>query len=891
MPQSLLGRLYDFAQHTPDRDALVSPSATLSYAQLAHLVRAQVERLTTEGISSDAVVGIRCADDFEHIILCLASTHIGATSFAVPSYESPEAQSSLSRRCGVTHLLGSEIAVSLTPSISVSGPGLSSQHGVPAERADLLFSTSGTTGEPKLVVHQDGDLVAQAHRHVSSSEERFVCVASMEHNFAKRHRLYALAMGATNVFLDTTNESLVTQSLALMVNVIHVTAFQAQDLLAQPDIHRLAHVRVKLGGSHVALGLRQQLKEQISQELLAGYGTTETGAIAFTDPADCDAGESVGQPLAGIEVRVVDQLRQTLPPGERGELAIYGAGMFRGYLGNSEATSDRLVDGWFYTGDIGYVDAQHRIHLSGRADDMFVFNSINIYPQDIESTILKHPLVEDAVVIPKASTVHGSIPVALLVFKRGVKQRLPDIEKFVQKRLGVRSPRQYIIVPEIPKTETGKKSRTKALQLPKHSDEVRHDILQLFDPRALAQLKPGRISAFKRGDEDILLKEFGMDSLARMNFLVTLELQHDTVITPKEFRRFRYLGNVVARVMAMPGSASGELPLVNADDLHSADDTPCHVRGLLRRIVRCCQTVAELNTALATLECRLTPVEVTRLARYLHCGGLLSTDLPERYHAAVSAWLQEMCDSMQASGKSHSEPFVARRVAPNARLFSAPGDTEERTLLICFTPRSVRQMAIPNATLLQHTDAKRFDLLVVSHPFETGFHWGRSRLKAQSQTFCDWITRHDWLTAYRSIRTMGFSAGARAALVTAQQLHAEMAVTVSGRFHRKRFLLKNLDQIATIWRIARRETNTRRLLSYTPDNRRDRRYGSMVAWVTGAQKIEIKHAHEKYRHLIFEQLVAQNALTTYLQQTVFADQSLLDRPADQVTRVEIGLAS
>jgi acyl-coenzyme A synthetase/AMP-(fatty) acid ligase len=224
----------------------------------------------------------------------------------------------------------------------------------------------------------------------------------------------------------------------------------------------LRGIRLKLGGSHVPADLRKRLRESITQDLYCGYGTTETGAIAFTDPNDSDAAESVGQALPGIEIRVTDADRKPVAPGERGEIAIRCAGMFQAYWNQPAATRARLVDDWFQTGDTGFLDDQHRLHLSGRTDDMFVFNSINIHPQDIEAQICQYPSVVDAAVLPKHSPVHGDVPVALVVFKDGASPDLRGLKKFVRDSAGLRTPRQFTIVDRIPRNATGKILRAEA---------------------------------------------------------------------------------------------------------------------------------------------------------------------------------------------------------------------------------------------------------------------------------------------------------------------------------------------------------------------------------------------------------------------------------------------
>lgn len=464
-PESLIGRLLRHAEQSPARCAVVSRDVRLSYAELAGLVAAQARRLAEERISSNSVVGIECGDDVQHLILCLAAAHLGATSCTLAAFESSEQRERFARSVGVSNVVGEAMALDPASSAGASSrvdPALRLQ---PATGAKLLFSTSGTTGEPKVVIHSDANLVAQAPRHVAAPDERFACLAPVEHNFVKRHRLYCVAEGSTNVFLDPTPSSIVGQCRALDVTTLHLSAFQAKELLALPDLADLPPIRLKLGGSHVPADLRQRLQERVTRDLRCGYGTTETGAIAFTDPRDDDAGESVGRALPGIEIRVMDEGGRSVEPGERGEIAIRCEGMFLGYHGLKETTEARLKEGWFHTGDTGHLDDRGRLHLCGRTDDMFVFNSMNIYPQDIEAQICQYPTVVDAVVLPRRSPVHGDIPVALVVFEPSASPDLRDLNQFVQRLAGQRRPRKFTVVDRIPRNAAGKILRTEARRM------------------------------------------------------------------------------------------------------------------------------------------------------------------------------------------------------------------------------------------------------------------------------------------------------------------------------------------------------------------------------------------------------------------------------------------
>lgn len=864
---TLIARLSHFAATDPMRDAVVTADVSWSNAELLRRVLSQAEGLEAAGISKDSVVGIRCSDDTQHLLLSLAAIHRGATSFSIPLHETRQAQTLLAERCGATHVLDGAAPVPTSDGTHSAA--------MPAVGAQLLFSTSGTTGEAKLVVHQDSDLVAQAHRHIASPYERFACLASMEHNFAKRHRLYCVAAGATNVFLDAAQGSLVGQCLSLGVNVLHVSAFQAQELLAVADIGRLSGVRLKLGGSHVPLPLRQQLRKQITQSLQAGYGTTETGAIGFTDPNDSNAGESVGRALAGLDVRVVDANRKALLPGERGELAIRGDGMFRGYLDNPELTAARLDDGWFFTGDIGYLDDEQRIHLCGRADDMFMFNSINIYPQDIETQICQYPGVAEALVLPKPSAVHGNIPVAFVVFDEGSDHDLQALQAFVQEQVGLRCPRQFTAVARLPRSESGKVSRREARDLSVRHGQIRSAMIAALSEDAKVRLKPAIIDAFEHGDSDIPLDDVELDSYARMELLVMLEVDYDAVITPETFATFSSLGDISAWALSAP--SQGEAPTRNrpttrdAQEAAQQSDADARTLRFFRRVCHHCRTVAQLHKALATMEYRLTPLQQTLLRDQYLSGQLIAADVADKFHAALSAWFETIHRQMRDSGKRQPEPFVSRRIAPSVTHFAGPGSPSDKTLVVCFAGKGDRKLLMPNAVLMQYADAVRYDLLVVAEPLQEGYRHGVPLLGRNIDEVIEWLAQLQLMRDYQAVRTFGCSAGGYAAVIAGYGLGAELAVSSGGRFHAERYPRRILDRFLTTWRAVRKGRCSRTLMSYSADKTRDRVYARVIAYLTGGSLLAVEFTDANVGHLILQRLLQRGELAPYLANTIFAE--------------------
>jgi len=873
----LIERLFQYAVTCPDHSSVVSSSLNLTYAQLAQLVRAQAIEFIDAGISAESVIGIKCSDDPQHLVLCLAAIYVGATSCTIPTFETAETQQAVIEQCGADFVIEkSVVGESVSPGVTLE---LMHIQKTPAQYANLLFSTSGTTGNPKLVVHQDNDLVAQAHRHIQSDKERFACMASMEHNFAKRHRLYCVAAGATNVFVeahsDTGQDSLVAQVRSLDVNVLHVSAFQAQGLLAVSDRSALSNIRLKLGGSHVSKPLRKKLRDKVTKNLQAGYGTTETGAIAFTDSSDEKSGESVGRALPGIEVRIVSPDKQPLDIGERGEMVVRCRGMFRAYLGQAELTSSRLENGWFYTGDIAYLDSQQRIHLCGRSDDMFVFNSMNIYPQDIESELCQHPHITEAVVLPKASAVHGHIPLALVVYEGGAKPDLLELKKFIEARVGVRRPRGFTVVKEIPRNASGKVSRRDAITLYEESDQVRHTLGKLLLEDKKTPLNSDVITAFINDEHDLKISSIRMDSLTRMEMLVALELDYDIDMAIEEFARFRYLGDIVSHVSltrsreAVKRATFSDVQRTNRGG--RLDGRPKVVQ-FFQRIIKYCHTPKQLKKAYRILDHRLTPVEMRHLEDWHNKGHLILDSLIPEFESITTTWLEKVKRMMLGSGKEVPEPFESRRIVPTVTHFYKHGTRKQKTLLICFAGRGARNFGMPNAVFMQHIDSQRYDILFVSESLRKSYRLGVPLLGRNVEEVVEWLSNLDLIGEYGAIRVFGYSAGAYPAIMTAYRLNAEMVVSVAGRFpvDKRRHPMKNIGRIIDIWRAVRKGHCSRVMLCCAEDITRDRKFAMMTSWLSAGNQVDLKFFDRKIHHVI-SYLARQAQLKTYLQQSIFAE--------------------
>ena len=200
-----------------------------------------------------------------------------------------------------------------------------------------------------------------------------------------------------------------------------------------------------------------------------GYGMTETspGATALSPEWARSKQGSVGFSHFFTTVRVVDEHGAILPPWEVGEIHIYGPNVFAGYLNMPDATADAFAhDGWFRTGDLGYVDDDGCLYIAGRAKDMIISGAENIYPAEVESVLMGHPGVTGVAVVGVPDEKWGEVPVAVLTLAPGAYADLDSVRGFLDGKLArYKLPKQVVVVDELPRTASGKVRKTEVQEM------------------------------------------------------------------------------------------------------------------------------------------------------------------------------------------------------------------------------------------------------------------------------------------------------------------------------------------------------------------------------------------------------------------------------------------
>jgi acyl-CoA synthetase (AMP-forming)/AMP-acid ligase II len=222
---------------------------------------------------------------------------------------------------------------------------------------------------------------------------------------------------------------------------------------------------IHTGSAPVAIDTLQRARATFRCDVLQGYGLTEsTAGVTAMGPADYalavarpELMGSVGRPLIGTDVRIVDASGREVPAGATGEIVVRGPQIMRGYWNQPHATESVMHDGWLHTGDVGHVDLDGYVYITDRLKDMIVSGGINVYPHMIERVMERHPAVAEEAVIGVPDPRWGESVKAIVVPRPSSNATADDLIAFARTRLGgFQTPRSVDFVSSLPRTMSGK---------------------------------------------------------------------------------------------------------------------------------------------------------------------------------------------------------------------------------------------------------------------------------------------------------------------------------------------------------------------------------------------------------------------------------------------------
>jgi long-chain acyl-CoA synthetase len=222
------------------------------------------------------------------------------------------------------------------------------------------------------------------------------------------------------------------------------------------DLSALEHCMS--GGAPMPVEVMKAFEKKYPVKILEGYGLSETSPVAsFNMRGRPRKPGSIGYPVWGVEMAILDDKDQQLPDGERGEICIRGHNVMKGYLKRPDATEEALRGGWFHSGDIGVQDPDGSFRIVDRKKDMIIRGGFNVYPREVEEVLYGHPAVVEAAVIGIPHESHGEEVKAVVALGKDVAASTDELKAFAKERLAAyKYPRIIEIVDELPKGPTGK---------------------------------------------------------------------------------------------------------------------------------------------------------------------------------------------------------------------------------------------------------------------------------------------------------------------------------------------------------------------------------------------------------------------------------------------------
>ncbi len=332
--------------------------------------------------------------------------------------------------------------------------------------ATFLY-TSGTTGRPKaaMLSHANliADVIAMDHASDFDREDNFLAVLPMFHSFGWTVCvLLPLYLGCSITILDGFRPKEMLQVLTQPQGVTVFCGVPSMFHVISKFPQQVTFPSLKFaisGGDSLSGEIMRIFEEQYRFPILEGYGLSEASPVVCINPLyGTRKLKSIGLPLPGLQVAVVDTQGQKLPPGEIGELIVQGGNVMQGYYNRPEETAAVLRDHWLHTGDLAYQDEDGYFYIAGRSKELIITAGFNVYPQEVEEALTLHPAIQEAAVIGIPHPGKGQIGKAYVVLAEGCQvPSKKEMTLFLRDKLAsYKIPEEYVFTSDLPRGASGK---------------------------------------------------------------------------------------------------------------------------------------------------------------------------------------------------------------------------------------------------------------------------------------------------------------------------------------------------------------------------------------------------------------------------------------------------
>ncbi|MET8649614.1 long-chain-fatty-acid--CoA ligase [Nocardia aurea] len=448
---SLASVLAEQAKRRPDRIALIEGEHRITFGELWEQARGQAAALIALGIRPGDRVALMCPNTAEFPRAYYAILAAGAVVVPVHLLLTAREAAHVLRDSGVTlmvcHPLFAPVgeAAASIADIPCVAPDSIAGEPIPAfvsrapEDPAVIFYTSGTTGTPKGAELSHLNLVMNA------------TVNAFDANDVRPEHVTLGALPLFHVFGQTVSMNSTWRAGAALVLQPRFDAAEAIRLMVAENVdtfhgvptmyiglieaaaraERLPALRLCVsGGAALPGAVLEAFEATFGAQILEGYGLSETSPSAAVNQPDFGSrAGTVGHPVWGVDVEIADpdlgRAISLLPTGELGEVVVRGHNVFNGYIGNSAATEEAVVDGWFRTGDLGVKDEDGFVRIVDRTKDLIIRGGFNVYPTEVEAALLRHPGIAQVAVIGVPDPTYGEEICAVVV---PTESTLPDAD-------------------------------------------------------------------------------------------------------------------------------------------------------------------------------------------------------------------------------------------------------------------------------------------------------------------------------------------------------------------------------------------------------------------------------------------------------------------------------
>lgn len=460
------------ASTDPGGRCLADDAVSLTNAEFLDRVRAASATLRLHGIGIGDVVAVMLPNRHELVVTLFAAWRLGAAVTPInPALTTSEAQYQI-------HDSGASLTIVDPEGVAVSGPTLpvgdltsqepeDSPPPQDAHQLALLIYTSGTTGKPKGVMLDHHNLAAMCEMALDavglSERDHSLLILPLFHvnGIVVSVLSPLLAGGHTTIagrfdpatFFNVVERARPTYFSAVPAIYAMLTALPED---VRPDTSSL---RVAIcGAAPMPPELIERFETRYDVPIVEGYGLSEGTCASTINPIDgVRKPGTVGLPMPGQEVAIVDSQGNPVPRGDTGEVVLRGPNLMRGYLNRPDATAETIVDGWLHTGDVGKFDEDGYLVLVDRIKDMIIRGGENIYPKEIESVLYSHDAVLEAAVVGAPHDVMGEVPLAFVTLRPDAAVSEAELLELCRAELSrYKVPAEIVLLDSLPKNPVGK---------------------------------------------------------------------------------------------------------------------------------------------------------------------------------------------------------------------------------------------------------------------------------------------------------------------------------------------------------------------------------------------------------------------------------------------------